>query len=285
MGFRVSAVELAGRQPVADYETRAATAEMAHAEAQRLGVEIVELLPLDAPDEPPADTAPDLAEWQAKTMVWIVRRWSLVRLGFEHPTWGKWLYRPVVFGALLLKTKVALKLFAAAVVSMLAMIGVSAHPAGITFALALVMVLGPFLLIKPLVFRELQRMHARAGFDRRHRIEVRDDGLLHFDGVDEYVLDPDRIVSVHELPHFVLIGTRSRREIAIPKAAIHPSVHARRFAIALARAAGIAAQLDFRSEWVGERRQDTPAERFRNAMIFFALGAVILLCAAVLISL
>jgi hypothetical protein len=150
MGFRVSAIDLASGKPVADYDTRAATADLAREEAARLGVRILGLSPLHAPVEAVPGSAPALLEWDEKPLGWSVRTWSLMRLGFEHPRWGAWLYRPLMVPLLLLKSKVLLKWFAASLASMLAMVGFDAPPAAIMLAMVPALLLGPLLLLSPM---------------------------------------------------------------------------------------------------------------------------------------
>jgi hypothetical protein len=94
-------------------------------------------------------------------------------------------------------------------------------------------------------------------------------------------LELRRIVTVHELPHFVLITARSEREIAIPTAAFRSSLMARRFARELAQAAGIEPMLGFRSEWLGQRKPKGAGAGPVGLGILIGLVAVMLLILAV----
>lgn len=275
MGFRIEGRDLQTGQPVAPYETRADTEPDARAEAERLGVHILSLTPIDAPTAE-VEYASTLADWTLTPLSWNVGRWSLVRLGFEHPRWAKWLYRPLAVSALLLKTKVLFKAFSAASVSVLAAIGLDAHPAVIALVLLPVLLLGPLLVCKPYVFAQLRRLHAPGGLDSRHWLRANDGVLHHFDGRREDTVRPGQVASVHDLPHFVLISTRDAREIAVPKPAFHSATLARRFILTLADAASIEPTLDFRSEWVGQREPVSPFARFLGQLLLFALGAIML---------
>lgn len=143
----------------------------------------------------------------------------------------------------------------------------------------------PLLVCKPYVFAQLRRLHAPGGLDSSHRFRANEGQLLHFDGLRESTLRAEQVASVHDLPHFVLISTHAKREIAIPKSAFHSATLARRFIITLAEAASIEPALDFHSEWVGQRKPAAPIARLLGQFILFALGAVMLMLLLMLFTL
>ncbi len=284
MGFRVTAIDCQTGRPVASYDTRTGSEAEARAEAERLGVEVVALEAIERPGVGTGDISdPSLADWNEQPMRWRVTPWTLVRLGFEHPRWGRWLYLPLAVSAGLIRAKVLLKLLAAALVAALAAIGIKADPGAVLLLLMPVLLFGPVLAIKPYVFSQLRRHHARAGFDFEQHLRAGDDELHYYDGRRTQAIAVDLIAGIDDLPRFVLLSTRRSQELAIPKSAFYSSLHARRFVLALAAAAGITPRLDYRSEWVGERKPTGPAQQLVRtlALVLLAIAVAFLLVAVV----
>jgi hypothetical protein len=281
MRYRITARDIASGQLVAPYDTRAIDERAARDEAARLGVEILSLTALAAREtcvpaaHPPGDA---LAEWHESRLAWKVRPGTLVRLGFEHPRWGKWLYRPLLVSALLIRTKVALQFFAAAIVGLLGMIGIQADPGAVALFAALAALALPLLLLKPWIYRQLKRTQARAGLGVPQLVAVSSTGLVVFDGRDERRLPLEQLARVYELPHFVLLQSTSGVELAIPKQAFASAARARRFAQEVAAAAGVEPDLGFRSEWLGRRHSEQSQGRIVGAFLlgFFLLIALLL---------
>lgn len=260
MAFRVSARDRQSGQAVADYDTRAASAAAARDEATRLGVEIVALHPLPPGHDPMAP--PALAEWVHDPLRWLTTHWTLLRLGFEHPEWGRVLYRSLLIPLASIKAKFLLRGLAAALVALLAATGIQADPARVTLLLILVLAFVPLLATKAWVIARLRRQHARAGVGRAQRLRVGEGWLEHHDGAQETRIACASVRSVHELPHFVLLGLDGGAELAIPASAFAGRGQRRRFAQAVAAARGIAAQLDYHSEWLGRRKEQRLSRGF-----------------------
>lgn len=282
MGFRITATDRQTGRPVASYDTRTGSEAEARAEAERLGVEVVALEAIEPPGVGTSDvTGPSLADWNALPLRWRVTPWTLVRLGFEHPRWGRWLYLPLAVSASLIRTKVLPKMLAATLVAAFAAIGIQADPGTVLLLLMPVLLFGPLLAIKPYVFSQLRRHHARAGFDFEQHLRAGDGELHYYDGRLTQVISIDHIAGIDDLPRFVLLSTRRSQELAIPKSAFHSAIRARRFVLALAAAAGIAPRLDYRSEWVGERKPTGPAQQLVRtlALVLLVIAVVFLLVA------
>lgn len=283
MGFRITATDRLTGRPVAPYDTRSSSEAEARAEAERLGVEVVALEAIERPGVGTDDVSgPSLADWNEQPLRWRVTPWTLVRLGFEHPRWGRWLYLPMAISASLLRIKVVLKLFAAALVSALAAIGIQADPVTILLLLIPVLLFGPLLAIKPYVFAQLRHHHARAGFDFDQHLRAGDGELHYYDGRRTQAIAIDLIAGIDDLPRFVLLSIRRSQELAIPKSAFYSALRARRFVVALADAAGITPRLDYRSEWVGERKPTGPGHQlFRTFALVLLLIALAFLLVGV----
>jgi hypothetical protein len=260
MGFRVSARDRQSGQAVADYDTRAASPAAARDEAARLGVEILALHPLAPGHDPLAP--PTLTEWTHDPLHWRATHWTLLRLGFEHPEWGRVLYRSLLIPLASIKAKFLLRGLAAALVALLAALGVQADPARVTLLLILVLAFVPLLATKAWVLARLRRQHARAGVGLAQQLRIGESWLDHHDGAHETRIACAGVRTVHELPHFVLLGLDGGAELAIPASAFAARSQRRRFAQAVAATRGIAAQLDYHSEWLGRRKDQRVSPAF-----------------------
>jgi hypothetical protein len=281
MGFRVSGHDLVSGRPAPPYESRAASEAEAQAEAARLGIRILTLEPIASLGAQDAADEAALAGWNWPSLRWETGRWDLVRLGFEHPRWGKVLAITAMVTAVIARVKLVPVTLAGVITTALVAAGWKADPGLVllaTFASGLFL---PLLVVKPWVFRRLRRAHASDGFGRERRLEVRDGEVRWFGGAAERVLEVGEIRQVHELPHSVLIGLRPGHEIVIPKSAFANPAWARRFAERLADASGIVPELGFRSAWMGQRRTQGSSERtilaVMAALLCFLVGLLVLL--------
>lgn len=265
MGFRVVGVDRETGKTLAPYDTRAESESTAHAEAARLGVSIVALTPIavDAAD-PMFSKATTLANWSAHPLHWRPTAWTLARLGFEHPRWGKWLTWPLAVSVGIIRAKVLFKWLMMSVVTALAGVGIEADPVLVMLTLIPVLILGPLLAVKPFVFTRLRREHAQAGFDIEHLLHVGPERLRYYDGERERTVQVTAIAAVHELRHFVLLVTRDRREIAVPRTSFLSPARGFAFVRALSEAAGV--QPDLSDREAAERARK-PKPRASKAFV------------------
>lgn len=277
MGYRISGHDLTTGRPCAPYETAAATEAQARAEAERLGIRVQSIEAIETLSARRRADDVALMEWDWPVLQWRTRRFALLRLGLEHPRWGRVLQVTALLSFVLVRSKIVPAMLVTLGGAGLAALGMHADPTLLTFVLAIALLVLPVLLVKPWVFRRLARQHADDGFDRPRRLSVDKGEIRWFDGRTQRVLPANSIARVHQLPHSVLIGLREGGEIAVPAHLFDNAGWARRFAQLLARSSAIEPRLGFRSAWLGPDPEQTPlAKTLLTVMPIIAIVAVLL---------
>jgi hypothetical protein len=230
MPFRVTGHDLTTGRPSPPYESRAANEAEAHEEADRLGIRIESIQPIASLAARDQANEVGLADWHWPALAWRTRRWALIRLGFEHPRWGKLLKTVALIAAALGRSKLVPILLKFLIGAGLAATGLRGDPEDLATMIALAVLLLPLLALKPFVFWRLCRAHAPDGFDRERRLRVKA-GVAHwFDGRRQRVLAAGQVIDVHELDHSVLVRLSHADEFAIPIEVLGTRVQAHHFA-------------------------------------------------------
>jgi hypothetical protein len=283
MGYRISGHDLVTGRPCAPYETAADTEEEARAEAARLHIRITAIEPITALAARQRADDVALPDWDWPLLQWRTRRWALVRLGLEHPRWGRVLWATAVASAMLVRSKIVPAMIAVLIGAGLAAAGLRADPEMLFVVMIFATLFLPLMLAKPWIFHRLARTHAPDGFDAERRLRVDKGEIRWFDGRHERTLPAGTVRRVHQLPHSVLVGLRYGGEISIPLEAFANPGWARRFATRLAESAGIEPHLGFRSAWLGQKEELTPlAKAIVATMAGIFVGMVLLIVLMIL---
>lgn len=277
MGYRISGHDLVTGRPCAPYETAANSEDEAHAEAARLRIRITAIEPIEALAARQRADEVALPDWDWPLLQWRTRRWALVRLGLEHPRWGRVLWATAIASAMLARSKIVPAMIAVLIGAGFAAAGLRADPRMLLAVMIFATLLLPLMLAKPWIFHQLARTHAPDGFGTERRLKVSRGEIRWFDGRHERTLPAGAVRRVHQLPHSVLVGLGHGREIAIPLEAFPNAGWARRFATRLAESAGIEPHLGFRSAWLGQKEELTPLAKAFVASMAGILVALMLL--------
>ncbi len=273
MGFRVECVDAETGRAIAGYVTRAGSEAEVRAEAERLGVRITNLAPLDTPQIPDAGEASRATRWNGRPLRWRVEPAVLFGLGFEHPRWGTRLYTSLAVSIALVKWKAVLAFFVVSVAGLLAAIGLD--PSGeIVFAMVVLAVLVlPFALCKRHALRRLRATHAPDGFPTLHTLSIEGDELVHDRGGFERRWPLGQICEVHDLPRFLLVTLRDGSEVAIPHRAFAGASQVKAFSSLLIKTTGARLHQAYRSSWVGPEPLIKTNPRLGWLLIIAAVGA------------
>jgi hypothetical protein len=272
MPFRVSGHDLVSGRPCAPYETHEVNEAEAHAEAERLGVRISGLEPIASLAARDQADALALSDWSWPRLDWRTTRWSLLRLGLEHPRWGKVLATTASVAALIGRIKVVPMLLATLAGAGLAAAGLGSDPETLGGIMLLATPLVPILVAKPLVYRHLRKVHAADGFDRERRLRVSKGSTHWFDGQCERPIAGE-VAEIFDLRHSILLRCRDGGEIAIPVSCFDSPPAARHFAERLAALHEVKLRT---SPWSSKQRGDSAVQNF-FAWIWFALIGTMLM--------
>ncbi len=281
MGFRVECVDAESGRAMEGYVTRAASEAEVRAEADRLGVRITDLTPLDTPPLPDPDDAPLATRWNGRALRWRVEPSVLFRLGFEHPRWGARLYTTLLASVVLVRLKVMFPVLVVSAAGLFAAIGLELSGLTVSLLLSVIVLLVPFALCKRYVLAKLREAHAPRGFPTLHSLTLEGDELVHDRGGLERRIALRQIGEVHELPRFLLISLRDGCEVAVPRQAFAGASRIRAFSSLLAEATSAPLHKAYRSSWVGPE----PLIKLNSRLGGFVIFAAIVLWLAIVVFL
>lgn len=254
MRFRIQGRDAHSGNPVQPVEVMADCEDSARELARRLGVRVESVEAIESTASESHDGPGELSDWFGRSLQWRVDAPGLLKLGDQHPHWGRRITTAVFRPGMLLVNRFGLLVGGS--VALLAAIGVYMDAALVAVAWITLLLFLPLFCIKLVAFALLRRAHATGGFPAPRQLQLDQHGLHLRAGETEHHWPFDAVRTAYELPDFLLFFMADGAEIAVPGPVFDSRRQALEFARFATRAPGACLYEGYRSEAVVQRRPD-----------------------------